>query len=141
MRKNEFLMVGILAALLIFGLALVGCGDSSSGDPTTPPGGGDNNPAGLRAKLNNNQYPGKVIDVYPGATATSSHNYLYGANGFSVTVDDVSQEIEMIDLDIDKNKIYLVSAVPGTGDIKISYDGTCTAAEKLPRFTNLAVAR
>jgi hypothetical protein len=128
MKRNGFYVM-----LLAFGLVLIGCGDGAGGD--------SGNPAGLRAKLNNNQYPGRVIDVYPGATDITSGEFIYGANGFSVTVDGIPQAIEKLDLDTDKNKIYLVESVPNTGTIELSYDGTCSAAYKLPKFTNLTVSR
>jgi hypothetical protein len=135
MKKNGFIF-GLLALLLVFGLVLVGCGDGAVG-------GGDDGNGNLHAELKN----ADRIKVYTGIDSLSAgadYSTDLGSTAFSVTVGGSQQQIESILMHSsygDAFDINLVSNVPGTGEILVSYDGTGYFAGKVAAFTNLAVSR
>jgi hypothetical protein len=59
MKKSRLFTVGALALALVFGLALVGCGDKDSGDPTSPGGNGTENGNGTEGGDEDNAFVGE----------------------------------------------------------------------------------
>jgi hypothetical protein len=128
--KNKTIAIGIISIALITLLMLTGCEQPSDGSSS---GGG-----GLYAELKD---PDR-IKVYTGSQIAATN--ITDKTGFSVTVNGASQSISSLLLSLpgyENVEIFLVSNVPGSGDIKVSYDGTGAFAGKLSPFTNLAVSR
>ena len=117
----------LLFLLVSFGLFLSGCSNGGGGD-------GDH----LYAELRD---PDR-IKIYCENKITNSDINDAGT-GFSVTVGGSSQSISNIWVysPYDAVEVNLSSPVPGSGDIRVSYDGTGPLAGKLQSFTNLAVKR
>jgi hypothetical protein len=134
--KKSILFLGIPALTLVLGLVFAGCSNSTGGDQT---GGSGDLSAELKEsdRIKVSTSVSLVESLSPGTSSS-------GANGFSVTVGGVSQSISSISTFFGDNysfNILLTAGVPGTGDIRVSYNGTGVFAGKLGTFTNLAVSR
>jgi len=126
--KNVFKLFGIIALAAIIGFSFAACG------------GDDDNGGGTRAEYKDSTR----IKIYFSGDLGSKEITDNSPTGFSVTVGGVQQIIS----DVYYHPTYkgavdinLTNDMPGSGDIKVSYDGTGVFAGKVPTFTNLPVPR
>jgi hypothetical protein len=136
MKKNSF-FVGMLVALMVLGVMVNSC---HNGTTTT---NGNDNGYGIYAELKESTR----IKIYKANKSTDWSKItgdFFAPTGFTVTVGGAGQTIDEIGFFAtfgNAFNLYLDNPVPGSGEIKVSYDGSGTCADKVHTFTNITVSR